>query len=129
MCVLHSNRTPPISLKYIWLSVSIVSRVSSVLADAVVVGVTWRKTFRQYKEALHLGIDASISGILFRDGKWQLREIARSVLIYLQEVFISCKSGCHSRSIVLPVLMINLFDSVLVFVSLFQLIKAAMVRL
>ena len=50
------------------LPVSSATRISLIIADAIVVAVTWRKTFRHSREAAELGMRTSVSATLLRDG-------------------------------------------------------------
>lgn len=44
------------------------TRSCVVLSDLIVVGVTWQKTFRQWREGRRLNVPLSISTCLLRDG-------------------------------------------------------------
>lgn len=49
-------------------TVSIASRVSLIAADFGVLVVTWSKTFRQTREASHIGATVGLSRVILRDG-------------------------------------------------------------
>lgn len=44
------------------------TRIALILADTIVVAVTWRKTYQQCQEAMRLGMRARVSAVLLRDG-------------------------------------------------------------
>ena len=52
---------------------AITTRVSLIVADTIVIAVTWRKTFLQYKKASQLGMHTNISATLLRDGEFTHR--------------------------------------------------------
>ena len=49
--------------------VAVVQRVSVIVADAIVVVITWKKTFIHSREASKLGVRADLSATLLCDGK------------------------------------------------------------
>ena len=49
--------------------VTIISRLSVILADAVVIIVIWRATFRIFRETSRLGFTSTVSTVLLRDGR------------------------------------------------------------
>ena len=51
-------------------TVSIVARLSVIVADAIVVAVTWKKTFHSARMASQLGMGSNLSATLFRDGEF-----------------------------------------------------------
>lgn len=55
----------------VFLSVTIATRLCVTTADAIVVAVTWRKTFLNHRRASQLGIKTGISTTMLRDGKWR----------------------------------------------------------
>ena len=55
---------------YIELSVVYVTRGSLVVADSIVLVLTWIKTFNNWNEARRLNLNLSISTCLLRDGKF-----------------------------------------------------------
>ena len=50
-------------------SVSLVTRISVILGDVLVLLVTWSKTALAYRETRRLGIKAPLVTLLFRDGQ------------------------------------------------------------
>ena len=44
--------------------------LSLIIADSIVVAVTWWKTFRHSRLAGELGLKVTLSATLFRDGTW-----------------------------------------------------------
>ncbi len=50
------------------LTVSLVTRISVIIGDVLVLVVTWLKTAQAYKEARLLNIKAPLVTMLFRDG-------------------------------------------------------------
>lgn len=51
------------------LSVLLVSRCPLVLADMIVLVITWMKTWRKWREAMHLNSPFSVTTCLLRDGE------------------------------------------------------------
>ncbi len=41
-----------------------------IAADILVLVLTWMKTYRNYKEATRVGLQAKVSSLLLRDGKF-----------------------------------------------------------
>lgn len=48
--------------------VTLSSRLSIIIADVLVIAVTWHRTFRHVREATRLGIRTSISSVMLKDG-------------------------------------------------------------
>ena len=48
---------------------SIAARLAVIVVDAIVVAVTWKKTFRHARQASQLGIHVGLSATLLRDGE------------------------------------------------------------
>ncbi len=48
--------------------VSLVTRVSVIVGDVLLIAVTWFKTARLYKDARKLNVKAPLATLLFRDG-------------------------------------------------------------
>ena len=51
------------------LGVVYVTRVSAMLSDTIVVVVTWRKTYAQWRHGKRLNVSTNLSTLLLRDGK------------------------------------------------------------
>lgn len=62
-------------------TVSLFTRISVVIGDALVLAVTWIKTARGYRDAHRLNIKAPLATILFRDGEMN-ESVSRSFSVY-----------------------------------------------
>ncbi|KAI0738123.1 hypothetical protein BC629DRAFT_1300472, partial [Irpex lacteus] len=58
----------PFATNMVSLTVSLVTRLSVIVGDVLVLAVTWRKTYLAYREARRLRIRAPVTTMLFRDG-------------------------------------------------------------
>ena len=63
------------------------------VAELAVLVITWTQTFSQIRNARRVGIEASVSSILLRDGTSEVtRWSPLETDICTQEVFISCRT-------------------------------------
>lgn len=52
--------------------VLILTRASAILGDAIVIGVTWFKTFRGWRAAVDANMKVSLSEMILRDGEQRM---------------------------------------------------------
>jgi hypothetical protein len=69
-CKLSSARLSTSLIMLIPLTVSLGTRAAAIIADLIVLVVTWYKTAGIVREAHLLGIRMPIGEIMFRDGEW-----------------------------------------------------------
>lgn len=74
------------------LLVAIISRVTLITADVIVIVVTWIKTARQTREAALLGVGVGVSATLLRDGKYVVEPLESGTYSFVQEAFTLCES-------------------------------------
>lgn len=55
-----------------FLIVLILTRASAILGDAIVIGVTWFKTFRGWRAAVDANMRVSLSEMVLRDGEQKI---------------------------------------------------------
>lgn len=58
-----------------YIIVTLVGGISGVISNALVVLITWLHTFKNTREAVQLGMRASLSETLLRDGQSHLSTI------------------------------------------------------
>ena len=78
---------------FVFITVALTIRLSSIVADAIVVSATWRKTFGQMRGASQLGIHATVSATLLKDGKHPELSCAAFSKTHLSREYILCVSG------------------------------------
>lgn len=71
--------------------VVLVTRVSLIIADVLVLVLTWIKTYKQVVEGRRAGITTSISMCLLRDGSSFLSLFGITLLRPTKALFTSCK--------------------------------------
>ena len=54
------------------MTVALAMRAAVIVANTLVLILTWMKTFRIQREALRLNMRLPLSTLLLRDGKWPL---------------------------------------------------------
>ena len=59
------------------LAVSLATRVPVIVADALVLVLTWMKTYQQVRDARRLNISLSVTTCLVRDGESVAAELKR----------------------------------------------------
>jgi len=52
----------------IYIMTEVICRVSTILADIIVLYVTWQKTYRNTRDAREVGLEVHLSNVLLRDG-------------------------------------------------------------
>jgi hypothetical protein len=84
----------------ILMTVSVGTRTAAIVADLIVLAVTWYKTVRIVKEAHLMGIRVPIGEILFRDGEFSSAH--ESLKLELKTLFLRLFCGTRRQSL-LPV--------------------------
>lgn len=78
------------------LAVTLVTRISVIVADVLVLALTLIKTYRQVMNGRKAGVTMSLSMCLLRDGNsYAYINAYTSWLTFPQEHFISCTLGSH----------------------------------
>lgn len=82
------------------LSVTLLTRLSLIVADIIVLIVTWIKTFSLFKEASRLGIHMGISETLLRDGMYRVYDFWLLLAkLKPQEVLTLCRIAYYFHEI------------------------------
>ena len=63
------------------LAVTHASRISTIIADALVVALTWVKTFQSVRMAVKLKLDINMAWLLLRDGACPYAGLYATVLM------------------------------------------------
>lgn len=67
MCASHCSML--FSKSHLAIIVSLASRVSIIMADSIVLGVTWMRAAGTVREARRLRLQVTLSEVLLRDGE------------------------------------------------------------
>lgn len=85
------------------------SRIPAILGDALVVAVTWVRSFRQVRKANKLGMSVPLSSMLFRDGTAYFLLLLAINVLELCTNLSEAGEGVAHLATVMPPILINRF--------------------
>ncbi|KAJ3544280.1 hypothetical protein NM688_g5761 [Phlebia brevispora] len=106
------NITPTISLAQ-WntdaAAVAVTTRVAVIVADIIILIITWKKTFSTIKHANSIGVDVSISATVLRDGS-----VYFMIMLGLNIFQVICNTVSVDEYVAVPTILADIMSPLLI---------------